>query len=225
MKFLSFLIPFLKFLLLKFKNMPNSFNQESIPDDVLVASKLFLDSQKSFFSEFVKASFKAINMIGEQIGCFSTVVCKDKEYYFSCYKNVDGTISVTFTLDINCAKKLFPYKIDLNKIHQSIKLSHSKLYRNNITFYFIDNELKKVTLNQSIQPNGSDEISYVLYDKNLHEKFNLDEHNSLNFYIFNHLKKNTLLIDILNGSDISAQFSDFVSNYSDHINILKMYNI
>jgi hypothetical protein len=197
-----------------------------IPDHVLASAKAFLEKETFFFKGYVSAVFKPMLMAWNEFGCYCVITMPNgDERFFDSYSSVNNNVHHRVPISIKEGKKRIPYSIDLNAINSSIKLNHKNLYRNNLWFQFIDNNLDKIILNQSVVPNGSDEIAYLLYSAELSNQFNLNASNSASFYIFNHLMNNTPLKDILPENDYFSQFKYFSQNDSAHVELLKMYVI
>lgn len=197
-----------------------------IPDHVLASAKAFLEKETFFFHGYVSAVFKPMKMVYDDIGCYCVITMPNgDERFFDSYPSVNKVVHHRVPVSIKEGKKRIPYLIDLNAINSSIKLKHKNIYRNNLWFQFVENDLDKIILNQSVAPNGSDEVTYLLYSAELSNQFNLNDGNSSAFYVFNHLMSHTKLKDLLPDDDYFVQFKHFVKTDSSHIELLKMYEI
>lgn len=206
-------------------------NENLIPPNVLASAKSFFHAEPFFFEGYVDVRFRDINMIAEKIGCcgIATMPSGD-EIIFMSYAvpnyPLDGEfVRNRITTPIKQGKKKVPYDIDLNLIHSSIKLKHKNTYRNNMTFLFDENELHSITLNQSVLPNGSDEVNYLLYSAELQEKYSLDESNMGAFYVFHYLMQNSGLKNMLSADSYFEQFKEFMQDYHSNLDLLKMHDI
>lgn len=202
-----------------------------IPTNVLASATSFFHAEPFFFEGYVDVRFRDINMIAEKIGCcgIATMPSGD-EITFMSYAvpnyPLDGEfIRNKITTSIKKGKKKVPYDIDLNLIHSSIKLKHKNTYRNNMTFLFNENELHSITLNQSVVPNGSDEVNYLLYSSELQNKYPLDESNMRYFYVFHYLMEHTGLKGMLTAESYFEQFEEFMEHYHSDLDLLKMHEI
>lgn len=197
-----------------------------IPDHVLESAESFLEKETFFFQNRVSAIFKPMKMVYDDVGCYCSIIMPNgDERFFDSYPVLKKNVKNRVVTPIKEGKKRIPYTIDLNSIHSSIKISHRKLYRNNLYFEFNGNELDRIILNQSISHHGDESVSFLLYSDKLNGQFNLNENNSSSFYIFNHLMTYTQLKDVLPEDDYFAQFKHFVKKDSSYIDMLKMYTI
>jgi hypothetical protein len=197
-----------------------------IPDHVLASAKDFLEQETFFFQSRVSAVFKPMKMVYDDVGCYCVIAMPNgDERFFDSYPSLNQVVRHRVPISIKEGKKRIPYAIDLNAINSSIKLNHRNLYRNNLWFEFTGNDLNKVILNQSITPDGSEDVRYLLYSDELSSQFKLNESNSAAFYVFNHLMTHTQLKDILPEDNYFSQFKHFVKTDSSHIELLKMYAI
>lgn len=197
-----------------------------IPEHVLASAKTLLEKESFFFQGYLSAVFKPMTMFSDDIGCYCIITMPNgQERYFDSYSSVHNIVHHRIPTSIKEGKKRIPYSIDLNTINSSIKLNHKNLYKNNLWFQFIDNNLDKITLNQSVCSDGSSEVNYLLYSTAISDQFNLNDSNSANFYVFNYLMKNTQLKDILPEDNYFSQFKHFLKTDSAHIELLKMYAI
>ena len=199
-----------------------------IPDHVLASAKAFLAQETFFFQGYLSAVFKPMQMVWDEAGCYCVVTMPNgDERFFDSYSSVNNDVHHRVSISIKAGKRRIPYSIDLNAINSSIKLNHKKVYsnNNNLWFQFIGDSLDKITLNQSVAANGSDEVNYLLYSAELSGQFKLNDGNSAAFYIFHHLMKYTKLKEILPIDDYFSQFKHFVKKDSSYVELLKMYAI
>lgn len=197
-----------------------------IPDHVLASAESFLEKEVFFFQDRMSAVFKPMKMVYDDVGCYCVITMTNGvERFFDSYPALNKVVRNRVPISIKEGKKRIPYAIDLNAIHRSIKLNHRNLYRNNLWFEFTGNVLNKIILNQSITPNGSEDVIYLLYSDELSCQFNLNESNSAAFYVFNHLMTHTKLKDLLPEKDYFSQFKHFLNSDIAHIELLKMYAI
>lgn len=197
-----------------------------IPDHVLASAKDFLAKEIFFFGGYLSAVFKPMPMVYDDIGCYCVVTLPNgDERFFESYPALNNIVQHRVSSSIRKGKKRIPYTIDFNAIHSSIKLNHKNTYSNNLWFEYIGNNLNKIICNQSVSPNNSNEVAYLLYSAELSNQFKLNDSNSADFYVFHHLMENTHLKDLLPENDYFAQFKYFVKNRKSHIALLKMYTI
>jgi hypothetical protein len=197
-----------------------------IPDHVLASAESFLEKEAFFFQDRVSAVFKPMRMAYDDVGCYCVITMPNgDERFFDSYPALNKVVRNRVPISIKEGKKRIPYAIDLNTINSSIKLNHRNLYRNNLWFEFTGNDLNKVILNQSITPDGSEDVIYLLYSDALHCQFNLNDSNSAAFYVFNHLMTHTHLKEILPEEDYFSQFKHFLKSDIAHVELLKMYSI
>lgn len=197
-----------------------------IPDHVLASSEVFLEKETFFFQNRVSAVFKPMKMTYDDVGCYCVITMPNgNKRFFDSYPALNKVVRHRVPISIKEGKRRIPYAIDLNAINSSIKLKHRNIYRNNLWFEFTGNDLNKVILNQSITPDGSEDVRYLLYSDELSRQFNLNESNSAAFYIFNHLMTHTQLKEILPEDNYFSQFKHFLKSDSAHVELLKMYAI
>jgi len=206
-------------------------NENVIPSHVLASAESFFHAEPFFFEGYVNVRFRPINMIAEKIGCCGIATMpSDEEIIFMSYGVPNYPLEGEFvrnrvTTPIKKGKKKVPYDIDLNLIHISIKLKHKNTYRNNMTFLFNENELHSITLNQSVVPNGSDEVNYLLYSSELQAKYQLKQNNMRDFYVFHYLMNNSGLKSMLTAASYLEQFEEFMQYYHSNLDLLKMHDI
>lgn len=201
-------------------------SETDIPEKILQSAKNLLASESTFFNNYLSVVFKPMTVLGGDIGCYSDITLpNDKSIAINSFPFSQDVVYHMVIVPIKDGKKRLPYIMDLNRINSSIKIKYRKLYKNNMTFTYLNNVLNTVAINQSITPNGSDEINYLVYSKDTHAEFGLNDRNSMSFYIFNFLMQNTRLAQILPDSTFLNKFEQFMAADKSYCDLLQMYEV